>query len=97
MLKEIDKQARLNAEYNQVSSAVDNSTKLVQEYGDNIRERQASLRSVQRKHKSKISKERKADAVSVDQQINKLISHLESSIAEIGRQQRAIFEKLASP
>lgn len=96
VFKEIDKQARLNAEYNQVSSAVDDSTKLVQEYEDYIRERQASLSSVQ-KHKSKLSKERKAVTASVDQQINELISHLENSIAEISQQQKGIFEKLASP
>ena len=60
VFKEIDKQARLNAEYNQVSSAVDDSTKLVQEYEDYIRERLASLSSVNQKHKSKLSKERKA-------------------------------------
>ena len=96
MFKEIYKQARLNAEYNQVSSAVDDSTKLVQEYEDYIRERQASLSSVQ-KHKSKLSKERKAVTASVDQQINELISHLENSIAEISQQQKGIFEKLASP
>ena len=86
----------MNAEYNQVSSAVDDSTKLVQEYKDYIRERQASLSSVQ-KHKSKLSKERKAVTASVDQQINELISHLENSIAEISQQQKGIFEKLASP
>ncbi|KAK2558628.1 hypothetical protein P5673_018821 [Acropora cervicornis] len=96
VFKEIDKQARLNAEYNQVSSAVEDSTKLVQEYEDYIRERQASLSSVQ-KHKSTLSKERKAVTASGDQQINELISHLENSIAEISQQQKGIFEKLASP
>ena len=96
VFKEIDKQARLNTEYNQVSSAVDDSTKLVQEYEDYIRERQVSLSSVQ-KHKSTLSKERKAVTASVDQQINELISHLENSIAEISQQQKGIFKKLASP
>ena len=70
VFKEIDKQARLNAVYNQVSSAVDDSTKLVQEYEDYIRERLVSLSSVNQKHKSKLSKERKAATASVDQQIN---------------------------
>ena len=56
VFKEFDKQAWLNAEYNQVSSAVDDSTTLVQEYEDYIREWQAGLSSVQ-KHKSKLSKE----------------------------------------
>ena len=72
VLKEIDKQAPLNAKYNQVSS-VDDSTKLVQEYADYIGERQASLSSVHQKHKSKLSKERKAAMASVDQQINKFL------------------------
>ena len=82
MFKEIYKQARLNAEYNQVSSAVDDSTKLVQEYEDYIRERQASLSSVQ-KHKSKLSKERKAVTASVDQQINEEFRSVRSPLCGV--------------
>ena len=36
-------------------------------------------------------------AVSVDQQLDKLISHLGSSITEIRWEQRVIFENLVSP
>ena len=42
MFKEINKQAQLTTEHNQVSSPVDDSTKLVPEY---IQERQVSFSS----------------------------------------------------
>ena len=43
MFKEINKQAQLTTKHNQVSSPVDDSTKLVQEYADYIKQRQVSF------------------------------------------------------
>lgn len=43
VFKEINKQAQFTTKHNQVSSPVDDSTKLVQEYADHIQERQVSF------------------------------------------------------
>lgn len=44
-----------------------------------------------------MSKERKPVRDNVNQQIDKLISQLENSLADIGRQQKDIYSKLGTP
>ena len=95
--KEIDKQARLQAEYDQVKTAVDEATKLVGEYEDFLQKQQASLHVHQEEDKPRMSKERNPVGANVNQQIEKLISQLENSLADIGRQQRDIYSKLGTP
>ena len=82
--KEIDKQARLHAEYDQVKTAVDEATKLVGEYEDFLRKQQASLHAHEQEVKPRLSKEREPVGANVNQQINELISQLENSLADIG-------------
>ena len=94
--KEIDKQARLQAEYNQVHGIVDETSKLVSEYEDFLRKQEVTLHTHQEGDKTKISQEKKPGGAEI-QQIDKLISQLENSLAEIGRQQRDIYSKLATP
>ena len=83
MYKEIDKQARLQAEYDQVKTAVNEATKLVGEYEDSLRKQQASLHAHQEEDKPRMPQMKPVRA-NVNQQIDELISQLENSLADIG-------------
>jgi len=95
--KETDKQARLQAEYGQVKTAVNEATKLVGKYEDFLAKQQASLHAHQEEVKPGMSKEKKHVGADMNQQIDKLISQLENSLPEIGRKQRDIHSKLGTP
>lgn len=73
-----------------MKTAVNEATKIVGEYEDFLRKQQASLHAHQEEDKTRMSKERKPVEDNVNQQIDKLISQLENSLADIGRQQRDI-------
>ena len=77
MYKEIDKQARLQAEYNQVHGVVDETSKLVSEYKDFLQKQEVTLHTHQEGDETKISREKKPGGAEI-QQIDKLISQLEN-------------------
>ena len=84
--KEVDKQARLQGEFTQVSSLVQETTQLVIEYEEVLRNEQARQHARHHEDEPRILKERKPSRTGLDQQIEKLISQLENSIADIGQQ-----------
>ena len=94
--KEIDKQARLQVEYDQVKTAVNEATELVGEYEDFLPKQQASLHAHEEEDKPRLSKEREPVGANVSQEIDKLISQLDNSLADIGRRPRGIYSKLGT-